>query len=74
MMSVQCRGDHLIGGKAGTSQLIGSTGVAAGGRSFVGMGTGSPAGAGVGTGAGLTSVLGGTGAGGGEYSGGTGAG
>ncbi|MFN9293641.1 MAG: hypothetical protein ACK6EB_36645 [Planctomyces sp.] len=75
-MSIQCQGDHLIGGKAGTSQLTGSTGVAAGGRSLVGMGTGSPAGTGtgLGTGAGVTSVLGGTGAGGGEYSGGTGAG
>ncbi len=77
-MSIQWQGDHLIGGKAGTSQLTGSTGVAAGGRSLVGMGTGSPAGTGtgtgLGTGAGVTSVLGGTGAGGGEYSGGTGAG
>jgi len=75
-MSIQCQEDHLIGGKAGTSQLTGSTGVAAGGRSLVGIGTGSPAGTGTGsgTGAGVTSVLGGTGAGGGEYSGGTGAG
>lgn len=70
---------HLIGGKAGTSQLTGSTGVPAGGRSFTGIGTASPAGAGVGagtgdgTGAGVSSVLGGTGAGGGAYSGGTGA-
>ena len=68
---------HLIGGKAGTSQLTGSTGVPAGGRSFTGIGTASPAGAGTGaadgTGAGVSSVLGGTGAGGGAYSGGTGA-